>query len=200
MSTLNFLNFSFARNRIMAVFIAVGLVISCAFLSLTSAAMSQGLSDKFGGFSSTSNAPIDIEADVLRVDDIKKIAIFSGNVKAVQGNFEIRSKVLEVIYSNSGTGTGAASASGKVKRLVARGKVLISTKDQQSATSDWANFDVASQKIMLGDQVVLTQGGNVIKGGRLMINLKTRQSRFMNSKKRGRVQMKVDVTPKKKKK
>ncbi len=161
----------------------------------------QTLTDKFGGFSKTSNEPIHIEADELVVNDVKKTAVFSGNVKAVQGDFVLRSKVLEVFYSGSPQGAGAkkgagkkgAAPSSKVNRLVAKIKVLISTKDNQSATSEWADFDVAKQVILLGDQVVLTQGGNIIKGGRLHIDLKTRRSRFINKRNNKRVQMKVDV-------
>lgn len=162
--------------------------------------VAQELAKNFGGFSADSNEPIDIEADELRVNDIKKTAVFRGNVKAVQGNFELRSKILEVFYA--GSVQGGSGAAGKVKRLIARGKVLISSREKrkakQTATSEWANFDVIAQEIILGDKVVLTQGGNVIKGGRLVIDLKTRTSRFINQKKKGRVQMKVDVSRKKK--
>lgn len=170
----------------------------------TPSAQAQSLADKFGGFSTNSNDPIDIEADQLKVNDIKKTAIFSGNVKARQGNFVLRSKFLEVYYTGT-PAAGAKSASGangKVKKLSAKGKVLISTKDQQSATSEWAEFDVIKQTIILGDEVILTQGGNIIKGGRLIIDLKTRQSRFENKNKKtkGRVQMKVDVGQKLKEK
>ena len=156
----------------------------------------QSLTDEFAGFSSTSNEPIDIVADQLQVDDLKKTAVFSGDVKAVQGDFELRSKRLEVFYSGSPQG----GTGGKVKLLVAKGTVLITTKDDQSATSEWANFDVIKQIITLGDQVVLTQGGNIINGGQLRIDLKTRQSKFINKRKKGRVRMKVDVKSQKNKK
>jgi len=175
-----------------------GAVFICIIFSLCfSAGLSaQSLTDKFGGFSSSSNEPIDIVADQLQVDDLKKTAVFSGDVKAVQGDFVLRSKSLEVFYS----GTPQGGTGGKVKRMMARGKVLISTKDNQSATSEWANFDVIKQVITLGDQVVLTQGGNIINGGQLQIDLKTRQSKFINKRKKGRVRMKVDVKSQKNKK
>ena len=163
----------------------------------SSSLWAQDISNKFGGFSHTSNAPIHIEADQLVVNDIKKTAVFSGDVKAVQDSFVIRSRVLEVYYSGSAQAAGQGGASGKVRRLIAKGKVLINTKDRQSATSEWANFDVLKQLITLGDRVVLTQGENIIQGGQLLIDLKTRRSRFVNKPKqgrqKGRVQMKVDV-------
>lgn len=165
--------------------------------------LAQSLADKFGGFSRNSNQPIDIEADQLKVNDIKKTAIFTGNVKAVQGDFVLRSRFLEVYYDGNAKAGVKSGANGKVKKLVAKGKVLITTKDDQSATSEWARFEVAKQTITLGDTVVLTQGGNIINGGRLIINLKTRQSRFENKNKNSngkskkkRIQMKIDVSPK----
>ncbi len=170
----------------------------CVVFSLFfSASLSaQSLTDEFGGFSASSNEPIDIVADQLQVNDITKTAIFSGDVKAVQGDFELRSKSLEVFYS----GTPQGGTGGKVKRMIAKGKVAITTKDDQSATSEWANFDVIKQIITLGDQVVLTQGSNIINGGQLRIDLKTRQSKFINKRKKGRVRMKVDVKSQKNKK
>lgn len=180
------------------------LVLTLSLFSFSaSPAFAQSLVDKFGGFSRDSNQPIDIEADQLRVNDVKKTAIFSGNVKAKQGDFVLRSKFLEVYYDGNARPGAQSGANGKVKKLEAKGKVLITTKDKQSATSEWARFDVAKQTIVLGDTVVLTQGGNILKGGRLIVNLKTRQSRFENlakkkggNAKKGRVQMKIDVNPK----
>lgn len=184
------------RGKVVRFFV-LSLVLMAAQLSVDAPLVhAQDITQKFGGFSRTSNAPINIEADELKVDDIKKTAIFIGNVKASQDDFVIRSKVLQVYYA--GSPQGGRGASGKVNRMVARGKVLISTKDQQSATSEWANFDVNKQLITLGDKVVLTQGTNVIRGGQLLIDLKTRQSRFVNKTSKGRIQMKVDVKPKKK--
>lgn len=171
--------------------VSMSLLFSLAF---TAELCSQTVADKFGGFSSKSNAPINIEADELKVNDNKKTALFSGDVKAEQDGFTLRSKILEVFYY----GNAASGANGKVKKLSARGKVLITTTDKQSATSEWATFDVIKQIIVLGDNVILTQGGNIIKGGQLEINLKTNQSRFINTnnnkiKKKKRIQMKIDV-------
>ena len=155
---------------------------------------SQSVAEKFGGFSTKSNKPINIQADELQVDDKSKTAMFIGDVTAEQEGFKLRSKTLEVLYD----GNAAAGANGKVKKLTARGKVLIETQDKQEASSEWAIFDVVKQTILLGDKVILTQGENIVRGGRLEIDLKTSRSRFIN-KKKGRVQMKIDVPPQKKK-
>lgn len=177
-------------NRYFITFLSL-VLLSVPFLGATLQA--QSVADKFGGFSSKSNSPINILADELKVNDNKKTAIFKGNVKAEQDGFTLRSKTLQVFYA----GNAASGANSRVKKLLARGKVLIKTKDKQSASSDWASFDVIKQTIILGDNVVLTQGGNIIKGGQLVIDLKTNQSRFINkdtkTKKKKRIQMKIEV-------
>lgn len=175
---------------------ATAIILCCIAVIMVSSLPSyaQSVADKFGGFSTKSNKPINIQADELRVNDKKKTAIFIGDVTAEQEGFKLRSKTLEVLYD----GTAASGANGKVKKLTARGKVLIETQDKQEASSEWAIFDVVKQTILLGDKVILTQGENIVKGGRLEIDLKTSRSRFIN-KKKGRVQMKIDVPPQKKK-
>lgn len=146
--------------------------------ALTDGAWAQGNSETFGGFARNSNEPIDIESDTLEVQDAKKIAIFRGNVIAVQGGMTLRSRELHVNYE--GQGGGGAGSNSEITRIQAKGKVLITTESKQNTTSDWADFDVPGQLVTIGGNVVLTQDGNVIKGDKLVINLKTGVSRFEN--------------------
>lgn len=153
----------------------------------------QTVSNNFAGFSRDSNAPIDIESDTLEVQDAQKLAIFRGNVKAVQSDMTLRSKELYVKYAGD---RGAKGTGSQITTIRAKGKVVITTKDDQTATSDWALFDVKSQTVTIGGDVVLSQGENVIKGDRLVIDLKTNRSRFENkgdvaTGKRPRVRMLV---------
>ena len=148
----------------------------------------QKIGSSLGGFSSNSNAPIDIESDTLEVQDGNKIAIFSGNVKAVQGKMTMRSKRLKVKYAggddtkapSTKTADEKESGGSQITSIRAEGKVLINTADDQTVTSDWALFDVVSQTVTIGGNVVLSQAGNVIKGEELVIDLKTSRSRFVN--------------------
>lgn len=175
--------------------IAAGFALALAVLlphMMPGAALAQNVSSSFGGFSGNSNEPIDIEADMLEVLDEKKIAIFSGNVKAVQGKMTMRSRQLKVKYSDEQAGAAnpdarKTSADGQEKSggsritsIRAEGKVLIESGDDQTATSDWAFFDVIKQTVTLGGNVVLSQGGNVLKGDKLIIDLKTNRSRIVN--------------------
>lgn len=138
----------------------------------------QTLGKGFAGLAADNNEPIDIESDTLEVNDASKIAIFSGNVKAVQGTMTMRTKELHVTYTG---GDGSVGSGSEISKIRAQGKVLITTDKQQTATSDWADFDVEKQTVIIGGNVVLSQvGDHVLRGDRLVINLKTGQSRFEN--------------------
>lgn len=78
----------------------------------------------------------------------------------------------------------AAKAKGnpesQINKIEARGHVVITSEDDQTTTSEWAIYDVPTQLVTVGGNVVLTQGDNVLKGDRLIIDLKTGESRFEN--------------------
>jgi lipopolysaccharide export system protein LptA len=78
---------------------------------------------------------------------------------------------------------GAQPANGgtQITKIEAKGNVVITSTDKdQTTTSEWALYDVPGQLITVGGNVVLTQGENVLKGDRLVIDLKTNESRFDN--------------------
>ncbi|MDA7949329.1 MAG: LPS export ABC transporter periplasmic protein LptC [Hyphomicrobiaceae bacterium] len=131
--------------------------------------------------SSTRGQPVDIEADSLTVNDKTSIAVFFGDVETVQGNMNMQSRKLTVDFSGEGKATSDAAQNGsEIKTIRAEGKVAIKTAEDQTTTSDWAEFDAASQTVTIGGNVVLSQGENVIKGSRLVIDLKTNRSRFVD--------------------
>jgi lipopolysaccharide export system protein LptA len=68
----------------------------------------------------------------------------------------------------------------KIVKIEAKGNVVITSEDDQTTTSDWALYDVPTQMVTVGGNVVLMQGQNVLKGDRLVIDLKTGESRFEN--------------------
>ncbi len=162
----------------------------------------QSLTNSFGGLSQSSKDPIDIESDVLVVHDQQKYATFKGSVKAVQGTTTLRADQLDVHYVGGGdklaVGKGTAEAlpakatsggagapaddspEAKITKIEAKGNVIINSDQDQTTTSDWALYDVPAQMVTVGGNVVLTQGQNVLKGDRLVIDLKTGESRFEN--------------------
>jgi lipopolysaccharide export system protein LptA len=164
----------------------------------------QGVPNAMQGFSQNRDQPIKIEAATLEMRDKKKEATFAGNVKVVQGDTTMTSKTLVVFYESSSTpavATAAGSKSGKsapiqsatpgpggassIKRLEARGSVVVTQKDQV-VTGETAVFDTKSNLVTMLGGVVLTQGKNVLRGDRLMVDLTTGVSRVESDS--GRVQ------------
>jgi lipopolysaccharide export system protein LptA len=133
------------------------------------------------GFSQNRGQPVQIEAASLEVRDKDKKATFSGNVKVVQGDTVLRCKSLVVFYEQQGQQSGAQTmkaatpgpgGSSQISRLEALGGVTVNQKDQ-TATGDSALFDMKSNTVTLKGNVVVTQGQNVMRGDRLVVNLTT---------------------------
>jgi lipopolysaccharide export system protein LptA len=79
----------------------------------------------------------------------------------------------------AGVGLGENNGT-QISKIEARGEVVITSDQDQTTTSDWALYDVPAQLVTVGGNVVLMQGKNVLKGDRLVIDLKTGESRFEN--------------------
>ena len=140
-------------------------------------------------FKTDPNAPVDIEADKLNADDTRKVAIFTGDVKAAQGDFIIRTPELVASYNgdaglaNMGA-PGSAAAAGvpakapaQLTRIEARGKVIVTSKVGQEVTGDTAVFDTKANTVLIsGKEVILTQDKNVVRCNKIKIEMATGQS------------------------
>ena len=69
----------------------------------------------------------------------------------------------------------------RIKRLEAHGGVVVTQKDQ-TATGDTGIFDMKSNTVTLNGTVVMTQGQNVLRGDRLVVNLTSGVSRVKSGK------------------
>lgn len=141
------------------------------------------------GFQTTPGAPVEIAANALEVLEAKQLAVFRGDVEARQGDFKFRTAELNALYTGKAgigrvadaspdakTAESAAEPSANLRRLQARGKVVVTSRNGQKATGDWADFDVAANTVTMGGNVVLSQGRNVVKGTRLVIDMTTGES------------------------
>jgi lipopolysaccharide export system protein LptA len=172
-----------------------------------------GVPNAMQGFSQNRDQPIQIEAASLEMRDKKKEATFSGNVKVVQGDTTMTSKILVVFYEsgqNAAPATPAPAANAKaatksapaqsapmqsatpgpggassIKRLEAKGNVIVTQKDQV-VTGETAVFDTKTNLITMLGGVVLTQNKNVLRGDRLLVDMTTGVSRVESDS--GRVQ------------
>jgi lipopolysaccharide export system protein LptA len=152
-----------------------------------------GVPNAMQGFSQNRDQPIQIEAASLEMRDKKKEATFSGNVKVVQGDTTMTSKTLVVFYESSAAPAAAPAADSKaaapihsatpgpggsssIRRLEARGSVVVTQKDQV-VTGKTAVFDTATNLITMLGGIVLTKCKNVLRGDRLFVDMTTGVSR-----------------------
>src|ERR1700733_8410671 len=166
----------------------------------------QGVPNAMQGFSQNRDQPIQIEAASLEMRDKKKEATFSGNVKVVQGDTTMTSKILVVFYESAtapaaapaGNTKAAAKAapapiqsatpgpggSSQIRRLEAKGNVVVTQKDQV-VTGQTAVFDTRTNLITMLGGVVLTQCKNVMRGDRLLVDMTTGVSRVESDSGKG---------------
>lgn len=170
-----------------------------------------GTPNALQGFSQNRGQPIHIDAATLVVRDKDKVATFTGDaktgdVKVVQGDTVMRSKVLVVFYEDNapGGGTpkadpktpgakaagpnaapktaqatlpGAGGGSQQIRRLEAKGNVIVTQADQ-TVTGDNGVFDNKANTVTMHGNVILTQGQNVMQGDTLVVDLTTGVSRL----------------------
>ncbi len=181
----------------------VGTILLAPVFLAPASSSAQNLNTPLGGFSKDNNAPIDIEADELEIKQDQNVAIFSGKVKVVQGKLTLEAARLVVKYTDTGKKKKRKPVTKKkqdekreISKLNATGGVIV-TSDTQSATSDWAAMDVKKNTIIMGDNVVISQDGNVIRGNKVLVDLNTGYSRIISSSKTGG-RVRAIFTPKKK--
>ena len=109
-----------------------------------------------------SNAPVDVAADRIEVQDRADRAIFAGNVRVRQAALELDTSRLTVAYS---TGGGI-----QIQRLDASGGVVVRSPSE-TARGDFGVYDLDRKLITLIGDVRLTRGGSQVSGARLVIDL-----------------------------
>jgi lipopolysaccharide export system protein LptA len=187
--------------RTLFVTIALAMV-TCGEAVAQSAA--QGVPNAVQGFSQNRDQPIQIEAASLEMRDKKKEATFSGNVKVVQGDTTMTSKILVVFYDSATVPSGPAAnsraaaksalpiqsatpgpgGSSQIRRLEAKGNVVVTQKDQV-VTGQTAVFDTKTNLITMLGRVLLTQCKSVMRGDRLLVDMTTGVSRVESDSGKG---------------
>jgi lipopolysaccharide export system protein LptA len=148
-----------------------------------------GVPNALQGFSKNRDQPVKIDSASLEVRDKDKIATFSGNVHLSQGDTTLRCKTLVVYYDDSARSATLKAAAPnpaghqQISRLEAKGGVTVNQKDQ-TATGSTGVFDMKTNTVTLSGNVVVTQGQNVLRGERLIVDLTSGVSRVEG----GRVQ------------
>ncbi len=168
----------------------------CAPLLAQGRGKPDGVPNAVQGFSVNREKPVQIEATTLEVRDKQKIATFTGNVHVVQGDTTMRCKVLVVHYDGDAEGgmksaTPGPGGSQQITRLVAKGGVVVTQADQ-TATGDNGLFDMKSNTITLTGNVVVSQGKNVVRGERLVVDMTSGVSKIDAGASKGPVRMLIE--------
>jgi len=115
---------------------------------------------------SRGDEPIRIKSDELSADNARKMATFSGNVVARQGDITIYGDRLVVNYSQEGGEVSSAEVSGNV-RIVQGGR---------RAEAAHAIYDARLSRIVLDGNPRVFQGGDIISGKQIIYYLDAERS------------------------
>jgi lipopolysaccharide export system protein LptA len=113
------------------------------------------------------NLPVDIRSDRLVVKQKRNQAVFSGNVRAVQGDLTIHCDRLVVSYQGSEEGS---KRTGEIRTMVFTGSVSIGQGERKGHCQK-AEYDRPSRQLeCIGDAWVV-EGDNRIEGERILYKL-----------------------------
>ena len=113
-----------------------------------------------------SNAPVDVTADRIEVQDRSDRAIFAGNVHVTQAELTLETPRLTVAYSGGqGGGTNV-----QIRRLDAAGGVVVRSPSE-TARGDFGIYDLDRKLITLIGNVELNRQNDRVSGARLVIDL-----------------------------
>ena len=151
------------------------LILAAAMLAPAFSA-AQEQEGRLTGLKLEGDKPIQIESDRLEVRENDGIAIFTGDVAVVQGPTLLRSGKMTVYYDKAGG--SATTGSADIDRLEVEGKVYVRSENQV-ATGDSGSFDMRTEVLVLtGDEVVLTEGENVVVGCKLTVQMATGEAQL----------------------
>ena len=112
-----------------------------------------------------SNAPVDVTAQRIEVQDRADRAIFAGNVHVTQAELTLDTPRLTVAYSG-----GQGNSNPQIRRLDAAGGVTVKSPSE-TARGDFGIYDLDRKLITLIGNVQLNREQNQINGARLVIDL-----------------------------
>ena len=110
------------------------------------------------------NAPVSFDAGSIDFDDRANRVVLSGGVTVNQAGLTVRSNRMLANYTDDGALD--------VNRITANGSVIV-IRGNERATGDVAVYDFSRRTITMSGNVELRRGGDALRGGRLVIDLRT---------------------------
>lgn len=145
-------------------------------LALSGPGLAQDAPGRLNGLQLSGDQPIQVDSDRLEVRENENVGIFSGNVTVRQGDSLLKSGHMTVHYL--GDGGSATTGSAQIERIEVDGNVYLKS-GQQVATADRGTFNMQTEVLVLsGDEVVLSEGDNVIVGCKLTVQMKSGEAKL----------------------
>lgn len=156
---------------------ATARIAMAALLALSGAATTAfAQTERMTGLKLSGDQPIQIESDRFEVDENQSLATFTGNVSVVQGETVMKAGRMKVFYKSDGG--SATTGSADIDRLEVEDGIYVKS-ETQVATGDRGTFDMDSEVLVLsGNEVVLSEGDNVITGCKLTVQMSNGQARL----------------------
>ncbi|MFZ3580759.1 lipopolysaccharide transport periplasmic protein LptA [Loktanella sp. DJP18] len=114
-----------------------------------------------GGVNADPDAPVEVTADSLNVDQDTGSAVFTGNVVIGQGDLRLSAPEVRVTYG---------ADTGDITRLQASGGVTFATATE-AAEAQEADYDLAGGQLTLTGEVLLTQGQSALSADSMVLDL-----------------------------
>ena len=140
----------------------LGLAALTASASVAQVAQDQSVSALKGH---DSNAPVDVSAQRIEVQDRADRAVFTGNVHVTQAELTLDTPRLTVAYSS-----GQGNNNVQISRLDAAGGVVVRSPSE-TAKGDFGVYDLDRKLITLIGNVQLNRENNQVNGSRLVFDL-----------------------------
>ena len=112
--------------------------------------------------------PVNLEADTVTLDDIKKVGVYQGNVILSQGSLTLRADRVQV--TQNANGLDKISASG---RPAAFRQKIDGREEFIEGFSDRIEYDSANSQLELIGQAQLRRGGDELRGAQISYNSNT---------------------------
>jgi lipopolysaccharide export system protein LptA len=185
-----------ALRRLPVVFAGLAIPLVAAMAAAAQPAQKDQPGGAMQGLQLNRDQPVKIESDTLEVRDKSQQATFLGKVKLTQGDTTLQCQSLVIFYETESAApaqkkgakatqtaqkSGALGGGQQIKRAEAKGEVTVTQKDQ-TAKGDLGVFDVKANTVTLTGNVVVTQGANVLRGDRMVVNLTTGVSTVESNK------------------
>jgi lipopolysaccharide export system protein LptA len=140
------------------------------------ACVALGLSPGAGAELADRGKPVQVEADNIQVDDLRKVAVYLGNVVLTQGSLKIEADRIDVRQDDKGFAFGEAQ--GVPVRFQQK---LENSPDYIRGAGNRVDYDANREVVHLIGTAWLQRGEDEIRGQRILYDMRSEQYRAEGS-------------------